>query len=69
MIVITSNYHTRRARHTWRKAFQDAQPPFRIFVHGVADGNFEPNGWWSKRRYAKTFALEMAKLMETYLFE
>src|SRR5206468_12843262 len=42
VIVITSNYHTRRARHIWRKAFQDAQPPVRIFVHGVADGDSSP---------------------------
>ena len=51
-----------------RKPFQDAHPPVRIFVHGVSDGDLKPSGWWLNRRYAKTSALEMVKLIETYLF-
>ena len=69
VIVVTSNFHTRRAGHIWRHVFQDARPPVRIFVHGVDDGDFEPRGWWRSRRYAKTFLFESAKLVWTYLFE
>jgi uncharacterized SAM-binding protein YcdF (DUF218 family) len=66
VIVVTSNFHTRRARHIWEGVFADAQPPVRVFVHGVADGEFEPNGWWRNRRYAKTFLFEVAKLAWAY---
>jgi uncharacterized SAM-binding protein YcdF (DUF218 family) len=67
--VVTSNYHTRRARHIWRQVFEDAEPPVAIFVHGVPDGDFEARGWWRHRRYAKTFLAETSKLVWTYLFE
>jgi uncharacterized SAM-binding protein YcdF (DUF218 family) len=69
IIVITSNYHTRRTRHIWHEVFREAGPPVRIFVHGVSDGDFEAGGWWRNRRHAKTFALETTKLVWTYLFE
>ena len=69
VVVITSNYHTRRARYIWHEVFRDANPPFAIYVRGVPDGDFQPDGWWRKRRYAKTFAEEITKLVWTYLFE
>lgn len=69
LIVVTSDYHTRRARYIWRGVFQGAHPPVQIFVHGVPDGDFEPRGWWRTRRHAKTFALETGKLIWTYLLE
>jgi uncharacterized SAM-binding protein YcdF (DUF218 family) len=66
VIVVTSNFHTRRARHIWRGVFEGARPPVRIFVHDVADGEFAPNGWWRRRRYAKTFLFEAVKLAWAY---
>lgn len=69
LIVVTSNYHTRRAGRIWRRAFRDADPPVRVFLHGVADGDFEPHGWWRSRRHAKTFLAETSKLAWAYLFE
>lgn len=68
-VVVTSNYHTRRARHIWREVVKDARPPLQLFVYGVSDGDFEPRGWWCHRRYAKTFLEETTKLTWTYLFE
>lgn len=69
VIVVTSNYHTRRARMIWRAAVAKNEPPFAISVQGVSDGNFEPQGWWRKRRYAKSWLLELTKLTWTCLFE
>lgn len=69
IVVVTSNYHTRRARHSWEQAFRDARPPVRVYVCGVSDGDFEAQGWWRHRRYAKTFAIETTKLVWTYLFD
>lgn len=69
VIVVTSNYHTRRARMIWRAAVANMRPPFTISVQGVSDGNFEPEGWWRRRRYAKSWLLELTKLTWTCLFE
>lgn len=69
VIVVTSNYHTRRARLIWKAAVANTEPPFAISVQGVSDGDFEPEGWWRKRRYAKSWLLELTKLTWTCLFE
>jgi len=69
LIVVTSNYHTRRARHIWGQVFRDAPRPIKISVYGVSDGDFEPHGWWRNRRYTKTFLYEAAKAVWGYLFE
>jgi uncharacterized SAM-binding protein YcdF (DUF218 family) len=69
VVVVTSNYHTRRARHIWREVVNDARSPLRVFVHGAADGDFDARGWWCRRRYAKTFLEESIKLTWTYLLE
>jgi len=69
VVVVTSNYHTRRARHIWGEVVEDAHSPLRVFVHGLPDGDFESRGWWLRRRHAKTFLEETVKLAWTYLFE
>lgn len=68
VIVVTSQFHTRRAGMVWRKEFAKANPPFKIWVDGVNDPNYNPVGWWRRRRYAKTWLLETTKLVWTYLF-
>ena len=65
VIVVTSNYHTRRARLIWRLAEKNS-PPTRVSFHGVLDGTFEARDWWRRRRYAKTWLLETTKLIWTY---
>ena len=67
LIVVTSNYHTRRARHIWGEVFRGR--PMKISVYGVPDGDFEPHGWWRSRRYTKTLLYETAKVVTGYLFE
>jgi uncharacterized SAM-binding protein YcdF (DUF218 family) len=69
IVVVTSNFHSRRAQLIWRRAVANANPPFEVSVHGVSDGDFEPAGWWRKRLYAKTWILELTKLVWTCLFE
>ena len=67
VIVITSNYHTRRARRIWRATLAPASPPFTVSVVGVPDGDFQPDGWFRKRRYAKTWIEELVKLAWSYV--
>ncbi|MGH9345101.1 MAG: YdcF family protein, partial [Terriglobia bacterium] len=68
VIIVTSNYHSRRAGRIWRRALAKADPPFALYVDGVADGAFQPRGWWRKRTYAKTWLLEACKLVWESVF-
>jgi DUF218 domain-containing protein len=67
IIVVTSDYHTRRARLIWRKALRKQSPEMRLWVQGVADPEFQPREWWHRRLYAKTWILECVKLVWAYL--
>jgi uncharacterized SAM-binding protein YcdF (DUF218 family) len=61
-IVVTSNYHTRRARYIFRHVFpQDIE----ILVASARDGDFDPENWWEKRKSAKVFIREIAGMMVT----
>jgi uncharacterized SAM-binding protein YcdF (DUF218 family) len=56
-ILVTSDYHTRRAG----KIFHRAAPNLEFFVVAAADENFKPEGWWRGREASKTFLLEWTK--------
>jgi uncharacterized SAM-binding protein YcdF (DUF218 family) len=60
VIVVTSNYHTRRARYIFRHAF-----PTRVSVRvtGARDGDFDPDRWWEKRVSVKELAREFAGMV------
>jgi uncharacterized SAM-binding protein YcdF (DUF218 family) len=68
IIVVTSDYHTRRARMIWRSALAKADPPFELCMHGVLDADFHPRGWWCRRRYVKTWLFETSKLLLESIF-
>jgi uncharacterized SAM-binding protein YcdF (DUF218 family) len=60
VIVVTSNYHTRRARYIFAHVFpQD----IRVQVTGARDGDFDPEQWWEKRISVKQLAREMAAML------
>src|SRR5213082_3518557 len=61
-IVVTSNYHTRRARYIFRRVFpQDIE----IRVASARDGDFDPENWWEKRKSTKVFMREITGMMVT----
>lgn len=61
VVVVTSDYHTRRAGMIWRKlAKQD--PNVQIWMDGVPDPEFQ-QPWWKYRRSAKVFVMESTKLV------
>ncbi|MGH9438364.1 MAG: YdcF family protein [Terriglobia bacterium] len=62
VIVVTSNYHTRRAGNIWRSALRRSKSAVQLWVDGVEDGSFQPRGWWRNRRYVKTWLFEGSKL-------
>ncbi len=59
VILVTSNFHTGRAKRIFEKAAGSAGP--RFFAYPVEDGYFDSAGWWMRRRDAKTFVHEAIK--------
>src|SRR5574337_557732 len=59
VLVVTSNYHTRRTRYIYRRVF-----PATVEVRVVAarDSNFDPQHWWESRRGLKLFFYETVGL-------
>jgi uncharacterized SAM-binding protein YcdF (DUF218 family) len=60
VIVVTSNYHTRRARYI----FSHILPPgIKVRITGAADGDFDPQRWWEKRISVKELFREIAGMV------
>ena len=59
-IVVTSNYHTRRARYIFRRVFPQGIDPR---VASARDGDFDPQRWWEKRKSIKELTREFAGMV------
>ena len=57
VIVVTSNYHTRRSRYIFRHVFP---PAIRVLLASAPDGDFDPQTWWQHRESIKQLTREMA---------
>lgn len=57
ILLVTSNFHTRRAARLWRKE----APWIHVTVVAAPDPFFTPDGWWKTRNGQKTFLLEWMK--------
>ena len=59
-IIVTSNYHTRRARYIFNRVFpQDIE----VRVASARDGDFDPQRWWEKRESIKDLMKEFAGMV------
>ena len=56
LIIVTSNYHTRRARYIFQKVVPVG---LEISVASARDGDFDPDRWWEKRKSIKEFLGEL----------
>ena len=63
IIVVTSNYHTRRSGIIWRNELK-SDPNIQVRIEGVPDPEFQ-QPWWRYRESAKVFVMESAKLVWT----
>jgi uncharacterized SAM-binding protein YcdF (DUF218 family) len=61
IVIVTSNYHTRRAGMLWRRITKP-DPNLHVWVEGVADPEFQ-QPWWRHRQSAKVWLLESSKLV------
>lgn len=55
ILLVTSNYHTRRARYIFRKVLPAS---VRLEIASAPDSEFDPARWWESRRGRKLFFLE-----------
>jgi uncharacterized SAM-binding protein YcdF (DUF218 family) len=61
ILLVTSNYHTRRARYIFRKVLPEKVS---LAVVGAADSQFNPSNWWESRQARKAFFLETVGYLE-----
>jgi uncharacterized SAM-binding protein YcdF (DUF218 family) len=60
IILVTSNYHTRRARYIFDRVFPST---IQVRVASARDGDFDPEHWWQHRNSIKQLTQEMAGLV------
>ena len=60
VVVVTSNYHTRRVRYIFQKVFP---PGVEVSVASARDGDFDPEHWWEKRKSVKQFLGELVGMV------
>ncbi len=60
VVVVTSNYHTRRVRYIFGEVFPVG---FAVSVASARDGDFDPERWWEKRKSIKLFMRELMAMM------
>lgn len=62
-MVVTSDYHTRRAGWIYRSL----APPAEVRIVAASDRFFRADGWWRTRRGQKVFVLEWQKTLANWL--
>ncbi len=60
VIVVTSNFHTRRARYVFRRVFPQGME---VRVASARDGDFDPEHWWKRRKSIKELTREFAGMV------
>ena len=60
VLVVTSNYHTRRARYIFRHVFPQGVA---VAIVSARDGDFDPQQWWEKRKSFKELTREVTGLI------
>jgi uncharacterized SAM-binding protein YcdF (DUF218 family) len=57
VIVVTSNFHTRRSRYILQRVFPEGMV---VRIASARDGDFDPEHWWEKRKSVKELTREFA---------
>ena len=63
VLLVTSNYHTRRAARLFRQENRDLE----VRVVPAPDYSFSPESWWQNREGRKTFFLEWTKTVAAWI--
>ncbi len=67
ILLVTSDYHTARARRTWVKAARQMGFPIDIRAIGAPDSDFHPDSWWKDRQGQKIAFMEWSKTVAAAL--
>jgi len=59
VIIVTSSYHTRRARSVFEKAWRESG--IRLNVASAESSKFHPDEWWKHRTDSRVFFYEFTK--------
>lgn len=63
VVVVTSNFHTRRAGRILRRVWPDID----VRVAAAPTIDYEVEGWWTNRMHQKTFFFEWAKTVADWI--
>jgi uncharacterized SAM-binding protein YcdF (DUF218 family) len=63
VMVVTSNFHTRRARYIFQHVFPQGME---VRIASARDGDFDPEHWWEKRKSIKELTSEFAGMVVTW---
>ena len=63
VILVTSNYHTRRVRYIFDKIFP---AEIAVSIASARDGDFDTERWWEKRKSTALFGHEILGMMEAF---
>jgi len=63
VIIVSSNYHTRRVRYIFKKIFPSS---IAVSVAGARDAEFDPDHWWEKRRSVILFGHEFMGMLDAF---
>jgi hypothetical protein len=63
IVLMTSNYQSRRVAMIWGKTLPKSDSSIHMSVEGVADPEYQPQGWWRQRPSAEIWFRESAKLV------
>ena len=65
LVIVTSNFHTRRSRMAARYVLE---PEFYVAVVPSIQDSFDPSAWWQTQAGARTFTIEAEKLVAYRMF-
>jgi len=63
LVIVTSNFHTRRAKRIFRKTAAKLGIAMEFQTVAAQDALFHPDHWWKSRPAQKTFLLEWTKTL------
>ena len=63
IIILTDNFHTRRARYCFRKVFKITQTTTEIEVMGCKNSVFNEKNWWTTEDGLQQYVLEPIKFL------
>ena len=67
VIIVTSNYHTRRSKKVFQK--QWAGSGIHVYISAAPYVHFDPDNWWKHRGDSRTLLVEFTKTLWYALFE